>query len=191
MTDKYSGLTWQPFQNAKDSCTESYPIYVRWRSTTKIGTVQLCSVIEIAPKPPLLCVNRSRSPIRYDFRAGAKAIRSVVNMWPELGSTCFLLVWPHLCCAIYLHPNGKEVKWIILIWVLIFNLYPHPFLLHSFVLASIYCAWLVSDGYAASRNNLIVAFPTVATIRHRAYLEISRMPLKLEECPHRAQSLLV
>lgn len=55
---------------------------------------------------------------------------------------------------------------------------------------SIYCALLVSDGYVASGNYLIVAFLTVATIRHRAHPEISQMPLKLEEGPHGAQSLL-
>ena len=38
----------------------------------EIGAAQLLSVTEIAPKSPLLCVNRN--PIRYGFRAGAKAI---------------------------------------------------------------------------------------------------------------------
>ena len=44
--------------------------------TFEIGTAQFRSV-EIAPKSRL-CVNKS--PIRYDFRAGAKAIRYSVNM---------------------------------------------------------------------------------------------------------------
>ena len=39
-------------------------------STFEICAVQLRSVPEIAPKSPFLFVNRS--PIRYDFRAGAK-----------------------------------------------------------------------------------------------------------------------
>ena len=39
-------------------------------STFEIGAAQLCDVSEIAPKSPFSCVKRS--PIRYDFRAGAK-----------------------------------------------------------------------------------------------------------------------
>ena len=39
-------------------------------STFEIGAAQLCNVSEIAPKSPFLFVNRS--PIRYDFCAGAK-----------------------------------------------------------------------------------------------------------------------
>ena len=39
-------------------------------STFEIGAAQLCNVSEIAPKSPFLFVNRS--PIPYDFRAGAK-----------------------------------------------------------------------------------------------------------------------
>ena len=35
------------------------------------------SVTEIAPKSPLLCVNKS--PIQYGFRAGANAMRYGVN----------------------------------------------------------------------------------------------------------------
>ena len=35
-------------------------------------------VTEITPPQPLLCVNRS--PIRYDFRDGAQAIRYTVNI---------------------------------------------------------------------------------------------------------------
>ena len=39
---------------------------------------KLYSVTEIAPKLSFLCV--VKSPIRYDFRAGAKAIRSSMNV---------------------------------------------------------------------------------------------------------------
>ena len=42
------------------------------RFTFKIGAAELRSVTKIAPKSPFLCENRS--PIRYDFRAGAKTI---------------------------------------------------------------------------------------------------------------------
>ena len=48
-------------------------------STKEIGEAQLPFVTEIVLKSPFLCVN-SRSPIRYDFRAGAKAILYSVNM---------------------------------------------------------------------------------------------------------------
>ena len=44
-----------------------------WRSTLGIGAAQLRSVTEIAPESPFLCVKRI--PIRYGFRAGAKAIQ--------------------------------------------------------------------------------------------------------------------
>ena len=44
-----------------------------WRSTLGIGASQLRSVTEIAPESPFLCVKRI--PIRYGFRAGAKAIQ--------------------------------------------------------------------------------------------------------------------
>ena len=46
--------------------------------TLKIDAVQLRSVTEIAPKLPFSCVNRS--PIRYNFRSGAKAIPHSVNV---------------------------------------------------------------------------------------------------------------
>ena len=42
-----------------------------WLSTLEISAAQLCSVTEIAPNSPFLCVYRS--PNRYGFRAGAKA----------------------------------------------------------------------------------------------------------------------
>ena len=44
----------------------------------KCYPVKLCSVTEIAPKSPFLSVKRS--PIPYNFRAGAKAIQAVV-LW--------------------------------------------------------------------------------------------------------------
>ena len=44
-----------------------------WRFTFEIDAVQLRFVKEIAPKSPLLCVNRN--PLRCGFRTGAKAIR--------------------------------------------------------------------------------------------------------------------
>ena len=48
-----------------------------WRSTFVIGAA-LRSITEIAPRSPLLCVNRS--PIWYNFHTGAKAIWYRVNM---------------------------------------------------------------------------------------------------------------
>ena len=42
------------------------------RSTFEVSAAQLCSVSEIAPKSPLLCVNRS--PIRIGIRASTRAI---------------------------------------------------------------------------------------------------------------------
>ena len=44
-----------------------------WLSALEIGAAHFRCVTEMAPKSPFLCV--SRSPIRYSFRAGAKAIR--------------------------------------------------------------------------------------------------------------------
>ena len=42
------------------------------------GASQLLSLIEFAPKSPLLCVNRS--PIRYGSLSGKEAIRYSVNI---------------------------------------------------------------------------------------------------------------
>ena len=42
------------------------------------GASQLLSLIEFAPKSPLLCVNRS--PIRYGSLSGTKALRYSVNI---------------------------------------------------------------------------------------------------------------
>ena len=49
-----------------------------WLSTFEISAAQLRSVTEIQPKSPFLCVNRS--PIRYGFRADAKAFQYSVNI---------------------------------------------------------------------------------------------------------------
>ena len=49
-----------------------------WHSTFKIGVAELCSVTEIVPKSPFLCPKRS--PIWYDFRAGAKGTQQSVNI---------------------------------------------------------------------------------------------------------------
>ena len=53
-------------------------LFNMWRSTVEISAAQLRSVTEITPKSPFLCENRS--PIRYCFFAGAKAIRHSVNI---------------------------------------------------------------------------------------------------------------
>ena len=54
--------------------TETYSIT---GCTLITGAAQLRPDTEMAPKSPLLCVNRG--PIRYDFRARAKAvIRKIV-----------------------------------------------------------------------------------------------------------------
>ena len=56
--------------------------------------VQLRSVTGIAPKSPLLCVKRI--PIRCDFRAGAKAKRTVSLGKPQgHQSVCGGLCWMH------------------------------------------------------------------------------------------------
>ena len=49
-------------------------------STKEIGEAQLPFVTEIAPKSPFLCRVNSRSPIQYDFLAGAKAILYSVDI---------------------------------------------------------------------------------------------------------------
>lgn len=49
-----------------------------WRFTLEIGSAQLRYVTEIVQAQVFLCVNRS--PIRYDFRGGAKAMRYSVNI---------------------------------------------------------------------------------------------------------------
>ena len=49
-----------------------------WRFTLEIGSAQLRYVTEIVQAQVFLCVNRS--PIRYYFRGGAKAMRYSVNI---------------------------------------------------------------------------------------------------------------
>ena len=49
-----------------------------WHFTLEIGSAQLRYVTEIAQPQVFLCVNRS--PIRYDFRGGAKAMRYSVDI---------------------------------------------------------------------------------------------------------------
>ena len=50
-----------------------------WLSTFKIAAAQLLSAVtEISPKSPFLCMYRS--PMRYGFCGGAKAIQYAVNM---------------------------------------------------------------------------------------------------------------
>ena len=60
------------------SCMISYSI-IMWISALEVDAAQILCVIEIAPKSRFLCVNRG--PIRYGFRAGAKAtIRHSVTL---------------------------------------------------------------------------------------------------------------
>ena len=80
-----------------DGAAHTYMAYIRdypppppphpgWLSTLQIGEAQLHSVTNIAPKSCFLCVNQS--PIRYGFRAGAKAICYSVNIalrWCYMG----------------------------------------------------------------------------------------------------------
>ena len=61
---KLSDIVWTPLRYLT--------LYFR-----EIGAAQLPSVTEIAPPEPFLCVKRS--PIRYDIRGGAKAIRYSMN----------------------------------------------------------------------------------------------------------------
>ena len=49
-----------------------------WLSALEIVAARLRSVTEIVPESPFLCVNKS--PIRYGFNAGAKAIRYGMNI---------------------------------------------------------------------------------------------------------------
>ena len=67
----------------RESEAKSYPVWYEqlfdmWLSTLEIGVAQPRSVTEIAPKSRFLCLNRS--PIQYDFRAGAKDIQYSVNI---------------------------------------------------------------------------------------------------------------
>ena len=58
------------------TATRSHPVPYE-HSTLEIGAAQLRSVRETTPKSPFLYVNRS--PSRYSFRAGAKAVQYSVN----------------------------------------------------------------------------------------------------------------
>ena len=50
-----------------------------WLSTLKVGASQLLSAVtEIAPPQPFLCMYRS--PMRYGFCGGAKAVQYAVNI---------------------------------------------------------------------------------------------------------------
>ena len=62
-------LPWKRIRNSK----KTYPSPLK-----RLAQCNFDPATEIAPKSPFLWVNRS--PIRYDFRAGAKAIRYFVNM---------------------------------------------------------------------------------------------------------------
>ena len=77
-----------------------------WRSTFEIGSAQLRFVTEIAPLEQFLCVNRS--PIRYDFRGGAKAIRCSVNT--TLMTTCIYNALFFHSALIYLSWTNFEVR---------------------------------------------------------------------------------
>ena len=71
---------WMDGRERTDERTEERMLFVwqcehlsdMWLFTLGLGTAQLRSVTEIAPKSPFLCENRR--PIRYGFHAGAKAI---------------------------------------------------------------------------------------------------------------------
>ena len=67
------------FSRRRKSCLVLYEHLSDMRlSTLEIGPAQLHSVREIAPKSPFLCAKKS--PIRYDFRAGAKALQYSVRI---------------------------------------------------------------------------------------------------------------
>ena len=59
------------------SCMITHSI-IMWISALEVNAAQILCFLEIAPKSRFLCVNRS--PIRYGFRAGAKATRHSVTM---------------------------------------------------------------------------------------------------------------
>ena len=80
-----------------------------WQSTSEIGAAQLRSVTEIAPKSPFLRVNRS--PIRYGFHIGARAIDCG---FPELPANRKRqeVTWPGPCRQVHVctagpHSRGK------------------------------------------------------------------------------------
>ena len=64
-----SGQDWSDRGNTPTKNSQEYHPH----PPREIGPAQLCSVTEIAPRSPLLYVNRS--PILYGFRVHAKTIR--------------------------------------------------------------------------------------------------------------------
>ena len=67
--------------NLSPSVYRTYPgFYLAMSFTVYRSAAQLCSITEIAPKSPFLCVNRN--PIQYGFPAGAKAMRYSMNTYP-------------------------------------------------------------------------------------------------------------
>ena len=67
--------------NLSPSVYRTYPgFYLAMSFTVYRSAAQLCSITEIAPKSPVLCVNRN--PIQYGFPAGAKAMRYSMNTYP-------------------------------------------------------------------------------------------------------------
>ena len=72
----------QQYRVAFRGLTERYPLYYQhlfdiWLSPLETGTAQFRFVAEIARKSSFSGV---RSPIRHDFRAGAKASRYSANI---------------------------------------------------------------------------------------------------------------
>ena len=80
-----------------------------WLSTLLIRAAQLRSVTEIAPKSPFLCVNRS--PIRYGFCAGAKAIRYSVNTFRICGSPLYWSTQRSFAPLQKSHRNHRSYVW--------------------------------------------------------------------------------
>ena len=67
--------------NLSPSVYRTYPgFYLAMSFTVYRSAAQLCSITEIAPKSPFLCVNRN--PIQYGFPASAKAMRYSMNTYP-------------------------------------------------------------------------------------------------------------
>ena len=72
---------WTCCCNLSPSVYRTYPgFYLAMSFTVYRSAAQLCSITEIAPKSPFLCVNRN--PIQYGFPAGAKAMRYSINTYP-------------------------------------------------------------------------------------------------------------
>ena len=73
----HTGYLFVAPRKAMQYSMNTYPIHDSV-STLEIRAEQLRPVTEITPPQPFLCLNRS--PIRYGFRAGAKAIRYSLNI---------------------------------------------------------------------------------------------------------------